>query len=205
MIVASLLTTLGLVGLAQGAAIASSASPGQIKCYAPMVKNGIVYYGSPTVASYTNQIGVVDAYGNAPLLAQYPNQNVDSLKVNAVPCTSKYLNYTGASIFTNHSLPVILFAADGSSDCLQLQSSSATNVFIVKQSCDMTDGPNQTNQFWTKDLRTGSYMPTGSKQPAAPWNLQFNDYDSIEVLANPPNCPTNQICQNDQHIAFYVK
>lgn len=201
--------SLGLGVLIKSATVSRRAASTQITCYPAAFTNATLYYGNSDSPDYMDEIGVVNAYGNAALLAKYPSSNVNSLKVNVVPCDSLYLNYTVPTGCTTEPAPVLLYATDESGDCLQLQSSSqaSNNVFIVKQSCSMVDDASQLNQIWTQTIDGEIYLPAGSKRlaaEAASWNLQSND--KHEVLANPPPiCRAGQICQNGTQVAFYIQ
>ena len=59
-------------------------------------------------------------------------------------------------------------------------------------------------QFWTR-TKKGLLFPTWERKKAERWNLQFNEYDTEEVIANPPKCFEGQTCQNGTHYSFLVK
>jgi hypothetical protein len=147
---------------------------------------------------------VLEAYGNAELLTKYPNTNVEAQTVQAIPCNSTYLNATIPAHTSWEDVPVILQLADDASNCLALESEGAADVFITKQTCQYGDDDAQTQQFWTH-ARHGLLFPQWARHPTELWNLQFNQYDTEEVIANPPKCFEGQTCQNGTHYSFIIK
>jgi hypothetical protein len=198
----SLITSLGLALLVNSAAVSRRATSSHITCYPDIVTGGTLYFSSPFYAGYTDKIGTLNIAGKVPFLTKYPAVNVKSLKVNVTPCSSNYLNYTVPTGCTTAHVPVLIYADDGSGDCIQLSTTSSTNAFVKKAACSTVDDAVQMNQFWTQ-TSSGSYYPTAVKQPATSYNLQFNQHS--EVIANPHTCPAGKTCQDSTHIAFYIK
>jgi hypothetical protein len=179
-------------------AISNGAS---ISCGDPL-STGTLWYRNATSISYEGQIGVLKAYGNAELLAKYPNSNVQAHTIQVLPCNSTYLNATASS---EKDIPVKLQLADDTINCLALESNGAANVFVTKQTCQDGDDDSQTAQFWTQDAEYGLLFPTWASESAERWNLQFNQYDTEEVIANPPECFEDQTCQDGEHYSFVIK
>ena len=86
--------------------------------------------------------------------------------------------------------------------CLALESTGAANVFITRQACVDEDGDAQTGQFWTRD-GNAALTPTWQAGGAF-WNLQFNEDDTEEVIANPSVCYDGQTCQDGEQLKFVV-
>jgi hypothetical protein len=201
---------LSIVSLIVGVTALTSAS--QISCGSP-ISNGTLWYSNVTQATYEGQIGVLEAYGNAELLAHYPNANVHALNLVTVPCTSSYLNATIPMIseWNNGAddIPVKLLLANDSSTCISLQfyGPGSANVFVTQGECSEEDDDTQEEQFWTQDTN-GVLLPSwfgGNKSQA--WNLQFNMYDEEEIIANPPDCdPATTFCQvTGPYYGFVIK
>lgn len=145
---------------------------------------------------------MLEARGNAELLAKYPNSIVQAHIIQILPCNSSYLN---ATVSAGNDTPVKLQLADDTVNCLALESLGAANVFITKQACQDGDDDSQTAQFWTQDAQYGLLFPTWTSQSTERWNLQFNQYDAEEVIANPPECFEDQSCQDAEHYSFVIE
>lgn len=174
-----------------------------ISCGTPLT-TGSLWYTSPTNTSGT--LGILEAYGNAELLATYPNTNVAALTLSVVPCNSTVLAAYPEPANSDSGNPIVpvklQLTGSDAGDCLALESTDAANVFITKQACVDEDGDAQTGQFWTRD-RNDSLTPTW-QAGGAYWNLQFNEDDTEEVFANPEPCYDGQTCQDGDHLKFVV-
>lgn len=184
----------------------------QISC-GPPISNGTLWYSNVTHATFEGEIGVVEAYGNAELLAHYPNTNVHELHLVAVPCNSSYLNATIPKLSkwgkSSKDIPIKLQIANDSSTCVGLEfyGEGSSNVFVTKQDCSSEDDDTQEEQFWTQSAKR-VLLPSwfgGNKSQA--WNLQFNMYDEEEIIANPPDCdPAKTFCQvTGPYYGFVIK
>lgn len=194
---ASILIIAGLAAIARGA---------DISCGAPL-STGTLWYGNAANGFYEGQVGVLEAYGNAELLATYPNTNVVAHNISVIPCNSTALN---ANIPTHRAwgkdTPVILQLADDTSNCLGLEFYGSADVFIIKQACQYEDTVDEQQvQFWTRAFRHHTLTPTWESKPAERWYLVRNEYDTEEVLAEPPKCFDGQTCQNSTHYSLSVK
>lgn len=182
------------------AALAVAANAADIVCSAPLATGTLYYTSSNTSTTPVGALGIVEARGNAELLAKYPNTNVASLSLSVIQCNSTYLSASP----TPTSIPVLLQLTDGV-NCLALESNGAANVFITKQTCQESDDDSQSQQFWTQDSSTGILTPSWEAAESERWNVQFNVDDSIEVLANPAVCFEGQTCQAGTEVGLVVE
>ena len=196
------LTALAALAACHATPVARS---GQISCSAPAQK-GTLWYGDVLYGTYEGQVGILEAYGNAELVAKYPNENVAELQVQVLYCNSTYLNATQPGVPEFGASRYAKLAVVGESNqCLGLQSVQARDVFLTKQDCSWDDDESQAAQFWSQRFKYGFFLPLGGKQPSKPWTMQFNKYDEEEVIANPPSCVADETCQHGQEYSFSLK
>ena len=186
------------------ASLAALSQQADISCEAP-ISTGTLWYGIAPYDSYIGQIGVLEAFGNAELLAKYPGTDVVAHTVNVIPCNSTALNATIPPAGSCMDIPVILQLADDTTNCLALEAGAEQDVFITKQSCFYTDVSSQFVQFWTNVNEYDTLLPVWASTPAERWDIQFNEGDENEVLADPPVCMEGATCQDDQHYSFMIQ
>jgi len=147
--------------------------------------------------SFEGELGMLEASGSASLLVVYPDTNVTEIHVDITPCNSTYLSAYPIPDSDNITTvyPVKLPLSNNSTACLALESTDAANAFITIQPCVDDDDETQKAQFWTwgDDNR---FTPTWQAVPADRWNLQFNEVDEKQVIANPAECFEGQSCQD---------
>jgi len=186
------------------ASLATLSRAASISCGAPL-SNGTLWYSNATSPSFIGQIGVTEAHGNAEFLAKYPSNNVVAHTVQVLPCNSTYLNATIPALGSTADIPVILQFSDDLENCLSLESQGAHDVYITKQTCQYDENDAQNVQFWTRDAELGLLFPTWANESSERWNIQFNQYATYEVIANPPNCFAGQTCQDGEHYSMIIK